>query len=486
MIDRFTTMMKRDLSADWSQDLGALDLRGNAFGIGGVHHNPPPEAVVAQTAALKPRMVRIFLQEFFYIYDKKENADGTVLGARASGLWCADGTSTLPVNADGTSTLPVFDWSRLDPYMDAVHAMGGDIMASICIKPKALYPVVDEYVWRPTDVAEWQGVVKALVLRYGKEKPYVTHWAVANETNIGEWGGCPYHIADPDDMFEYYRMTAEPIREVLPGAKVGGPSYAGGGEGAAKYLARVAELCVQNGVALDFTCYNAYCDTPEQHVAGARVIREALDRHIPGLPLYMTEFNIGICNEPSLEEKAHDPKRAASLAASIIALHDGGALAGTFQYHIYDQWCDPREFAPWYAKARYMAEHWNDIGHRLGLFDQFGAPRPQYQMYKMFYELDAGRRAALTGTDSFLRGLASRGADGTLSLLLTNFAETGASDMILQIRFANAPEGVYTLDVRRIGETQGEHRVVYVHNDFHFDVFTPANNVTLIQLRVKS
>ena len=27
-----------------------------------------------------------------------------------------------------------YDWSRLDVYMDAVHAMGGDIMASIRIK----------------------------------------------------------------------------------------------------------------------------------------------------------------------------------------------------------------------------------------------------------------------------------------------------------------------------------------------------------------
>ena len=460
MLDRFTTMQKRSLSTDWSRDLGALDLRNHALGIGGVHSAPPPAGIVAQTAALKPRMVRVFLQEFFYVYGGRESP-------RAGNK---------------------FDWSRLDPYMDAVRAMGGDIMASICIKPKALYPEINEDIWRPADVAEWQDVVRALVLRYGKEKPYVTHWSVANETNIGEDGGCPFRITNPGDMFEYYRMTAEPIREVLPGAKIGGTSYAGGGEGAAEYLARLVELCVQNGVAIDFTCYNAYCDNPARHAAGARAIRDALDRHIHGLPLYMTEFNIGICNEPTVVEKSHDPKRAASLAASVITLHDDDALAGTFQYHIYDQWCDPREFAPWYAKTRHMAEHWNDTGHRLGLFGQNGSPRPQYFMYKMLYSM-TGRRAALEGTGGDLYGLASRAEDGTLSLFLVNFAETGAADILARVRFANAPEGVRRFVTRRLTDAPGaacdrttEDRVVHAHHDFHFDLHVPADTVTFAQL----
>jgi len=149
MIDRFTFMLKRPLSVDWSRDLGPLDLRNHALGIGGVHSMPAPRAVVEAAAALRPRMIRIFLQEFFYIYPDHG----------------------------------VFDWSRMDAYMDAVHAMGGAIMASIYIKPKVLYPAIDEYVWRPNNVTEWQDVIRAMALRYSVEKPYVTHWAVANEMN---------------------------------------------------------------------------------------------------------------------------------------------------------------------------------------------------------------------------------------------------------------------------------------------------------------
>ncbi|MCL2461239.1 MAG: hypothetical protein FWF44_01115 [Defluviitaleaceae bacterium] len=459
MTDRFTDMLRRKLAVGWGQDKGPLDLRNHSAGIGGVQSAPAPQAVVEATAALKPRLIRIFLQEFFFIYPDHG----------------------------------VFDWQKMDAYMDAVHAMGGDIMASICVKPRVLYPEIDEKIWMPNDTAEWQEVVTALVLRYSKEKPYVTHWVVANEMNIGEYGGCPYLITDPDDFFEYYKLTAEPIRKALPGVKVGGPSYAGVW-GGAEYLGRFAELCARDHVALDFTCYNMYSDDPSEHAAGARQIRDAVAKYLPETKLYMTEFNIGISEEYSLEEKAYDPKRAAAQAASILLLHEDGALEGSFQYHIYDQWCDPREFAPWYARARYMANHWNDQVHRCGLLDLDGKARPEYFVYKMLYSM-TGRRVCLGGTDNILRGISSRGEDGALSLFLVNYAEKGTPDAVAQISFTDAPEGVYRMNVTRIDRESAalmkaapvcslppaESRVVYAHPDFHFDVYIPADAVTFVR-----
>jgi len=464
MIDRFTNTQRRRLTVDWANDKGPIDMRYHSMGIGGVHSMPAPQPVVDSVAALKPSFIRIFLQEFFYIYPDHG----------------------------------VFDWSKMDAYMDAVHAMGSDIMASICIKPHVLYPVVDESICMPNNVEEWQNVIKAMVLRYSKEKPYVTHWAIGNETNIGEWGGCPYLITCPDVFFEYYKITAEAIREVLPQEiKVGGPSYAGNGEGAAKYLARVVELCNQHNVPIDFTCYNAYHDNPEFHVNGGRMIRDAIDKHIPGLKLYMTEFNVSLVdpvNDVSIEETAFIPKRAASLASSIIAIHEDGFLDGSFQYHIYDQFCDPREFAPWYAKHRYMAEHWNDLVHRLGLLDLDGKTRPQYFVYDMLYSM-TGKRVGLCGTDKILKGFASA-HDDCKSVFLTNFALQGATDLTLMFQFENATEGLYRMKVYKIDETSAalmkagritklppaEDRTVYVHPDFHFHVYIPADTVALVRL----
>jgi len=462
MLDKFTAMQRRKLTVDWAKDMGALDMRYHSMGIGGVHSMPAPAPIVKKTAALKPRLIRIFLQEFFYVY---------------------------PGNG-------VFDWSKMDAYMDAVHAMGGDIMASICIKPKALYPALDESVWMPSSVAEWQNLIRALVLRYSQEKPYVTHWSIANEVNIGEWGGCPYLIQNPDDFFEYYAFTVQPICEALPGIKVGGPSYAGSGEGAAKYIARFVELCKQKSVPVDFVNYNAYLDAPEDHVSGGRAVRDAIDKYDPSIELYMTEFNVGLVghNDLSLEESAYDPKRAAGLAASILALHEDGCLSGSFQYHLYDQFCDPREFAPWFKRARYMAEHWSDLVHRLGLFDLDGNVKPQYFVYNMLYQM-TGKRVQLCGTDNMLCGIASS-TDDTMYVFLTNYSRHTAQECAIQFQFENATEGIYRLNVYRIDNDSAarlkagcdadlkptESRMVYVHPDFHFHVYTPADSVTLVKL----
>jgi len=466
MNDQFTNMLKRKLTVDWAQASEPLDLRYHSLGIGGINSMPPPKNIVDGAAKLKPSMVRIFLQEYFFFYPDHG----------------------------------VYDWSKLDAYMDAVHAMGGDIMASICFKPKPLYPVLNERIWMPNDVKEWQEVIKALVLRYSKEKPYVTHWAVANEMDQKTGGGCPYYIESPDDYYEYYKMTIEPIREVLPNVKVGGPSTAGGGGRAARYITRFIELCKENDVHVDFASFNAYTDNPDDHVNGGRIIRDEIDRIDPCIKLYMTEFNcslIGIWGDDySLEEKPYNPKRAASLAASILAFHEDGCLDGSFQYHIYDQMNDLRQFQDWYEYTRMMTEHWNDLPHRLGLFDLDGRVRPQYFMYKMVYML-TGKRAALDGTDSIMRGVASHNDEGVYSVFLTNFTIKGTPDAVTQLFFKNAPEGVYRLNVYRIDNDTSvdikkgcipvtdlpmtESRLVYSLPDFHFEVFTPADSVTLIQ-----
>ena len=459
MTNKFTNMLRRQLTVNWDKNSKPVDMKQHSLGIGGVHSMPAPKAIVKQTAMLKPRLVRIFLQEFFYVYESPG----------------------------------VYNWAKMDAYMDAVHAMGADIMASICLKPQALFPEINEKICLPNDTAQWQNLIRALVTRYSIDKPYVTHWAIANEVNIGEWGGCPYLIESPDDYFEYYKLTVAPIREVLPDIKIGGPSYAGGGEDCAKYLARFVELCKKENVQVDFVTYNVYTDNPAGNAADGRAIRDALDEINPGVELFITEFNTFVFDDLSLEESAYDPRRSACQAACILALYDENCVTGTFQYHIYDQWCDPREFAPWYSRTRYMAEHWNDSAHRLGLMDLDGKPRPQYYLYRMLYALE-GTQVEMLGTDELLRGISCKGDDGWLSMFITNYDVHGGCDFVSQIRFENAPEGVYRLTVYRLdAETSAriksssefdpvESRVVYVHPDFHFDIFTPADSVTLIQL----
>src|SRR5436305_4873853 len=129
--------------------LRRLEAWRHSLGCGGINPEPLPERVVVGARRLQPRLIRVFLQEFFRIYPG---------GGR-------------------------FDWSRLDPYMDALSRTGARVMAAITIKPKALFPRIDHSVWTPSDEGEWRKVVFELVKRYSVDRPLVTHWEIGNETD---------------------------------------------------------------------------------------------------------------------------------------------------------------------------------------------------------------------------------------------------------------------------------------------------------------
>jgi hypothetical protein len=453
MKTKFTDMPRKDITVNVGETLGQLCFRSHSFGLGGINALPIPDKIAAGIKALRPKLIRIFIQEFFRIYPGHDT----------------------------------YDWTKLDAYMDSVRAMGADIMAHITIKPEPLYPAVDETIWMPNDAAEWQRVIKALVNRYSVQKRYVTHWAVANEINIGEWGGCPYLFESPHDYYEYYKMTAEAVLSAYPEAKIGGPAWAGTGHDAEGFFETFLGLCKRDGLRADFLSYNQYQDDPRSQAEGARQFRRIADAYEPGLPVYITELNVNL--EGCHEELAYEPGRAASLAATLLALNDTGALAGTFQYHIADMDCDPNDFAPFYARTRYMAHHWNDSPHRLGLFDWEGNPRPQYFLYRFLYGM-SGERVAVKG-DAYLHAAASRDG-GRINILISNFCAFDVRDILCDIKLKNNPNGPYRLTVHRIdGEKRwdgdlslrpAESRAVYMPEDFSFPVYAPGGSVTFIQL----
>lgn len=459
MKDRYNMSMPNiKANVDFTEITGKINFRNHSLGIGGVNPAPVPAKVINGTAKLKPGLIRIFIQEFFFI--EKENG--------------------------------ALDFDSLDRYMRSVRATGADIMASICIKPKSLYPAVDETVWKPNDIKRWQYIIGEMAKRYSVENKYVTHWGVANEINIGEWGGCPYKIGNAADYFEYYKMTVEPILKVYPEAKVGGPSWAGiPDDNGCKFFDEFIGSCVKENIQLDFISYNVYSDNPEVHADGALRVKNITDKYNNKIELYVTELNVDL-GGLSIEERAYTPQRSAGLGAIIQEFHKRAGFINTFQYHIYDQFCDPNDFRPFYAIHRYMANHWNDEAHRLGLFDEHGKPRPQYFVYSMLYTMAENEVAAnIENCENIRINASCDNRYNTIFLTNHNYNSDSAEDLTMSLKFKNAREGKTNMKVCRIDEDMmwdddtfelipTENRTVYVHGDFHFDIYVPANSVVMI------
>ena len=421
----------------------------------------------------KTRLIRIFVQEHFFIYPDHN----------------------------------CFDWIRLDAYMDALAATGANVVASICIKPKVLFPQVDHTVWMPNDVAEWQQVIQAMVQRYSVDKPIVTYWEVGNETDIGENGGSPFLIVDPDDYLAFYQMTIEPILKVAPQVKVGGAASCWIDN---EPLVGFIERCLRDQVRLDFISWHRYSNNAEIHAMGVEkakqrlagfgsqrpemlytewatnfmVVRDSLDPHQPPHPQHV-----------SIQEMAFDPYRAAVTAASILAMMDAG-LDWSFYYHIWDQCFYPEEFRPFFSDygLALMHEHWNEMPHRFGLFGEGGEARPQYFVYWMLARLGEERLAAQS-FDPAVRVLATR-SEKRISALLTNYHLTTAHDLAAQIELTLPTPGEKTLTVYRIDENRHwtdkplelipvEQRTIYAMQPYRCQVYLPANSVVLLELEDK-
>lgn len=448
----YDKLPRREIKVCADNAIGPFEWWRHSIGHGGVNSLPLPQKAVLGAKLLSPKLIRIFIQEFFYVYPEHG----------------------------------VFDFTKLDVYMDSFAATGAKVAAAICIKPKCLYPEKNHEIFMPNNIEEWQELIRTMVNRYSVERKIVTHWEIGNEVDIGENGGCPYLIKNPADYYEYYKITIKPILEVFPEAKIGGPALANTAE---EYMKELAELCYKEGKQLDFVSWHLYSSNPEDYI-------ERLDRTYRALECYgssrpevlLTEFSKSF-EELSVEEAAFDPSRAAVLADVLFSLIDR-KIDWTFYYHLWDQHCIVPEFEPFFKEPYIMQRHWNEIPHRFGLFGVKGEVRPTYFVYRMLAM--AGHTEVKV--EKYFDDLSVKAFTCTnngVSSMIINRGDKAAGDVIVVVKFTGLTPGIRTLKNYRIDGNRCwnednldfypvEERDIYVNEDFECHVYCPKDSVSLL------
>ena len=426
----------------------------HAIGHGGINRYPLPPRVQRGLAALRPRLVRTFIQEYFNVYPEPG----------------------------------VYDWSLLDPYMDSLAASGGKVVACICIKPPVLYPQIDQRIIMPNDISQWQDLIEAMVRRYSIEKNIVTHWEIANESDIGENGGCPYHTKTPAEYNAYYRITAEAILRVDPSLKIGGLGLA---DAYSPLMEGLLKYCAENDLRLDFVSWHRYTNSPSDLVACIRHCKALLAKYYGDNPpeMLITELSKSF-DETALEESAFDPTRAAIMAALIFAMLDEG-VDYSFYYHIWDQTFVADHFRPFFADLSIMLIHWNEIPHRFGMFGVCGEVRPVYFAYKMIEMLGDQTLTADSNQPDILVKSATDG--NAVNTMLVNHNTRNSRDMVSVLRYSELKPGIKLLTVYRVDKTRHwdeetlalkpvERRYIDVLGDYRTNILCPADTVTFVSI----
>jgi xylan 1,4-beta-xylosidase len=350
----------------FGEQLGPMEIDRMALGQGGLSDQPMWADRVPEIRALRPKLIRLFIQEYFNLLSETGS----------------------------------FHFETLDRSVDAILRTGAKPLMCICFKPRQLFPAIDQDIVEPQDYDKWERLVYELVKHYSNRKAGIQYWEVANEPDIGEDGGCPYRFK-PDSYVRYYQHTAAAVLRADPQARVGGPALASSHSAILPVLLR---FCETNQLPLHFVSWHIYSSSPESIRSTVEYVQGLLKAH-PALnpETVLDEWNMDLMNPPL------DSRFQPAFVCETIWQMKEARLDYSCYYHIRDCYVDFDQFRPFMSEqgTAFMTRWWNRMPQFDGLFDYQNQVRPAYYAFKLLSRL-AGQQLRITSDHAAVHGFATR------------------------------------------------------------------------------
>lgn len=385
---------------------GSFDASNHSVGQGGLSPKPMWAGQADLVAALRPRVVRMFVQQYFV------TADG----------------------AGGTR----FDFAALNDSLKLIRSTGAAPLLSLVFKPPSLFPSINETVCAPNDWSAWRELVQVLVQGVvAVAGPGASWYEVLNEPDAGEAGGTPFRC-NAEQYVTMFGHTEAAVRAVDPASKVGGPAV---GNHSSPLIPALAEHCVATKTRLDFISYHHYDAEPARFHQQAVDVRRTLSRFPSLRPVLVVDEWGAFCDEHTY---TLGMSRPCHLVESIWQMHTAGVHM-THYYQIRDHHVDPKVWAQFMSPTglRNIDVGWNYGPVCFGLFNFAGHTRPSYyalQLVARMTGLVHPFAVSTNRTDVAVRALATTDPELQLDkLLLWNWAPTDAGQVRVRLHGPPSP-----------------------------------------------
>ena len=238
----------------------------------------------------------------------------------------------------------VFDFDGIDRLYDALLERRIRPLVELGFTPKALATSDSKIFWWAGNTShprtdDWVALVDAfvrhLLQRHGADEIRQWQFEVWNEPNLdGFW-----EHADQQAYFDLYTRTARTIKAIDPLLKVGGPATAG-----AAWVPEFLAHARDTATPVDFVSTHTYgvdagfldefgvedrqlSPSPDAIVGDARRVRGQIQSsHLPGLPLYLTEWSTSY----NPRDKVHDSYMSAAYV--LAKLRQSRGLVQSMSY----------------------------------------------------------------------------------------------------------------------------------------------------------
>jgi hypothetical protein len=370
------------LDLKFGKSLGPIEMDHVSLGQGGLSEDPIWDNRIAEIRALHPRLIRLFVQEYFDV---------------------------MP--AEGK-----YHFDTLDQSVDEIVKAGATPLLTIAIKPKVLFPVVNQKVVDPQDYNKWEELIFRLVSHYKERGLHGIYWEVANEPDIGEDGGSPYFFV-AENYPRYYQHTVAAILRADPQARVGGPALA---SWTSPILPALLAFCDREKVPLSFVSWHIYNSDPKAVEATIKSVKALLAEH-PSLhpETILDEWNMALTVPPT------DPRIQPAFVVETAWRMKEEGLDYSCYYHIRDYHVDRDRFAQFFSMkgASDMASWWNRMPQYSGLFDYQNRLRPAYFAFKLLSRAMGDRLGADSNNSSVHAFLSYDSSYGIYNLLVWNYSD---------------------------------------------------------------
>ncbi|MFN7993469.1 MAG: glycosyl hydrolase [Bryobacteraceae bacterium] len=397
-----------NITVDASAVREPMEISRYALGQGGLSDQPIFDQQVDAIRSLNVKIIRLFVQEYFDLYPKHG----------------------------------VYHWDTLDKAVDTILQTGAKPLMAVAIKPRTLYPVIDQDKVDPTSYAEWEGLIYQMVRHYNvQRKAGIRYWEVFNEPDIGEDGGCPSRFT-PENYARYYEHTARAVLRADPKARVGGPALASSGSPLLKGL---LDHCSKTKTPLHFVSWHIYNSDPaaiEKTITNVKgLLAQYPDLHCETI---LDEWNMSL-SRPNLE-----PGYQPSFTIDTISRMREAGLTYSAYYHIRDYHVDAEQFFRFMSRegTLNMANWWNLTPQFDGLFDYQGILRPAYFAFRMLSRLTGNRLDAKSDSTGAKVMAAYDDDQKMIHILAWNFALEAPPASHVNLNINSLAQGKWTL--RRI------------------------------------
>ena len=365
----------------FAEKLGPMHIERMALGQGGLSEEPMLAGRVTEIRALRPGIIRLFVQEYYDLLPERGR----------------------------------YHFETLDRTVDSILASDAKPLMCLCFKPHALFPEVNDSIVEPKDYAAWEELVSKLVEHYRQRGAGIRYWEVGNEVDIGESGGTPYRF-QPASYVRYYRHTAAAILRADPQARVGGPALA---SVRSPILPALLDACATKGMPLHFVSWHIYSSSPVAVRGTIDYVHGLLKKH-PGLTpeTFLDEWNMDLFNPPL------DPRYQPCYAAETIWQMKDAGLDWSCYYHIRDYYVSYDTFAKYFSAngTAFMTRWWNRQPQFDGLFDYQNQIRPAYFAFKLLSRM-AGERLRVSSSSDKIHGFATHDPQLQMhNVMLWNFS----------------------------------------------------------------